>query len=131
METIKSNFFGFCSLASEAAYFILGGPESGFMSFATKDDNNTSHWWLQNKKGEILDFTAAQFYIQGTKPPYDRGLLGKPVGFMDMRIDVDNPFGFNRKPSLRVQSLLKRFYRLMMFWLRKAKLPNSEKAVAQ
>ncbi|TAN25327.1 MAG: hypothetical protein EPN31_15575 [Castellaniella sp.] len=100
--------FGFCSLASEAAYFILGGPESGFMSYATKDENNTSHWWLQNKEGEILDLTAEQFYLQGSKPPYERGLLGRPVGFMGMRIDVGNPFGFDRKPSLRVQWLLKR-----------------------
>ena len=98
---------GFCSIASEAAWFILGGPPSGWISYACQDPKvGGTHWWLQHKDGSIFDPTEEQYRSIGFTPPYERGIVGKAVGFMGMRQDPGNEWGFDRKPGIRAGKLL-------------------------
>lgn len=60
---------GHCYAASEALYHILGGKEKGFKPFVSKHKNKT-HWWIEDKNGNILDPTAEQFYFKNELPPY-------------------------------------------------------------
>lgn len=66
---------GHCYIASEAAYYILGGKDSGYTPMFVKHENQP-HWFLQKSTGQILDITANQFR---TKVPYDKA-IGK--GFL-------------------------------------------------
>jgi len=60
---------GHCYVASEAAWHLLGGSDSGWVP-ASATWKGVTHWWLERDDGEILDVTAAQF-PQGF--PYDKG----------------------------------------------------------
>lgn len=97
---------GFCSIAAEAAFFVLGGGPAGWVSWATRDTDGTSHWWLQYGDGTRYDPTAEQFTSVGTVPPYERGLHGRPCGFMGMRSDEGNAWGFDRRPGRRATLML-------------------------
>lgn len=97
---------GFCSVASEAAWFVLGGSKQGWSAYTARDDNNIVHWWLQHTSGLIFDPTAEQYTSIGKLPPYQRNATIKACGFMGVRKDSDNVWGFERKPSLRAQKLL-------------------------
>lgn len=100
---------GLCSVACEAAWFVLGGPSSGWVPHVVRDGDQGTHWWLQHAHtGERFDPTQAQYRSQGRVPPYERGLEGRGGGFMGIRQDEDNPWGFGRKPSIRAQRLLGR-----------------------
>lgn len=99
---------GFCALASEAAFFELGGGPAGWKSMAVREADGTSHWWLEHVSGVRFDPTDDQFRRQGQVPPYERGLTGKACPFMGMRQDPDSPWGFQRKPGLRAAPLLHR-----------------------
>lgn len=94
---------GFCSVASEAAWFLLGGSQAGWISYAARDASGGTHWWLQHKNGQRLDITADQYTSIGQTPPYDKG---RPVGFMGIRHDPENLWGNFRKPSKRAFRLL-------------------------
>lgn len=97
---------GHCAVASEALYFILGGPNFGLKSWCARDIDNTTHWWLELNNTVILDVTVAQY---GERlPPYGRGIRGQPCGFMGQRVEIGNRYGFNRRPSKRAQILLDR-----------------------
>lgn len=100
---------GLCSVASEAAWFVLGGLNSPWVPMVARDGDAGTHWWLENRQtGERFDPTEEQYRSQGHLPPYERGLVGQGSGFMGMRRDEGNPWGFDRKPSLRAQRLLER-----------------------
>ena len=97
---------GFCSMASEAAWFVLGGNKAGWTAKVQREDDGTTHWWLEQADGTRFDPTADQYRAVGKVPPYERGLMGKSSGFMGMRKDADNPFGLGLKPGKRAQALL-------------------------
>lgn len=97
---------GFCSMASEAAWFVLGGNRAGWTAKVQREDDGTTHWWLEQADGTRFDPTADQYRAVGKVPPYERGLMGKSSGFMGMRKDPDNPFGLGLKPGKRAQALL-------------------------
>lgn len=100
---------GLCSVASEAAWFILGGLNSSWTPMVVRDGDAGTHWWLENRQtGERFDPTEEQYRSQDRLPPYDRGLPGQGAGFMGIRRDEENPWGFERKPSSRAQQLLVR-----------------------
>lgn len=103
--TAQNPSFGMCSIASEAAWFVLGGLTSGWKAMVTRDDDGTTHWWLEHGDGSRFDPTEEQYRSQGRLPPYERGLPGKGSGFMGIRQDLDGAWG-DRKPSLRAQALL-------------------------
>lgn len=83
---------GFCSIAAEAVWAMLGGNQAGYLRFWARADGDT-HWWiLDSKTGRVVDPTASQFdgpfdYSAGKRgaPPVtvangvlfrgDRGLL--------------------------------------------------------
>ena len=100
---------GLCSVAAEAAWFILGGSQSGWVSHVASDPKNGgTHWWLEHSSGLRFDPTEEQYRTIGDVPPYERGALGRPTGFMGIRQDPGNAWGFDRKPSRRAQELLTR-----------------------
>lgn len=101
---------GFCSVASEAAWFILGGKEAGWVAHAARDTDGSTHWWLMHESGCRYDPTAEQYYLAGKTPPYDRGIKSIPCGFMGVRRDENSPWGTGRKPGLRAQALLERMH---------------------
>lgn len=73
---------GFCYIASEALYYLLGGKEVGLVpqvATAMEGGVKLTHWWLKGIDGEILDATARQFLAFGRQPPYH---LGRGCGFM-------------------------------------------------
>jgi hypothetical protein len=98
---------GFCSIASEAAWFILGGPPSGWVSQVGRDDQGGTHWWLEHPQHGRLDLTASQYTLKVRPLPYELGQKGgKPCGFMGLRQDEGNAWGFDRKPSRRAALVL-------------------------
>lgn len=74
-----------------------------------RDGQAGTHWWLENRQtGERFDPTEEQYRSQGRQPPYERGLPGQGAGFMGIRRDEENPWGFERRPSSRALRLLER-----------------------
>jgi hypothetical protein len=71
---------GHCYAATEALYWLLGGPDGDFKPYVLSHktfpeglDEGETHWFLRNDKtGEILDPTAEQF--EGIEIFYDRGV---------------------------------------------------------
>ena len=68
---------GFCYIATEALFHLVGGTSSDFRPMYLRDGAET-HWWLQDSNGSILDPTHDQY--GGAKPPYH---LGKRAGFQN------------------------------------------------
>lgn len=100
---------GLCSVACEAAWFLLGGSGSDWVPHVARDGQEGTHWWLQNAQtGERFDPTQAQYRSVGEVPPYERGLEGRGGGFMGIRKDSGSEWGFDRKPSIRAKRLLDR-----------------------
>lgn len=84
---------GFCYIAAEACFHLLGGREGGVLSYYAayeEDGMRCTHWWLR-RNGRIIDPTASQYTALGLKPPYH---LGKGVGFL------------TKNPSRRARSLM-------------------------
>lgn len=97
---------GFCSIAAEAAYFLLGGVKQGWVAMVAADPEGGTHWWLERSTSqgrERFDPTAAQYLSQGLTPPYERG---RPSGFMGQRQDPGHPYGFDRRPGRRAEAVL-------------------------
>lgn len=67
---------GFCYVATEALFYLLGGAGSGWKPMCVSTKNGT-HWWLE-RNGEILDATFDQFI--NALPPYH---LGRGCGFQN------------------------------------------------
>lgn len=83
---------GYCYVASEALYHLLGGREAGWTPMRARVGEGT-HWYLRHQDGTILDPTADQF------PPYEQApiyLRGRGCGFL------------TRNPSRRTRVLLER-----------------------
>ncbi len=99
---------GHCAAASEAVYFLLGGPKTGLTAWVARDADGTTHWWLQTVGGERIDPTADQYSVAGRVPPYLRGILGKPGGFMGQRVEIGNRYGFDRRPGKVAAEILRR-----------------------
>lgn len=106
--TTENPTAGFCSVASEAAWFLLGGKQAGWVAHHARDLDGSTHWWLMHETGVRFDPTADQYRCVGKVPPYERGIPGTAGGFMGMRRDPDSPWGNERKPGLRAQALLER-----------------------
>lgn len=86
---------GFCYIAAEACYHLLGGAKAGlkvFYAAYVEDGMKCTHWWLCDKEGKIVDPTASQYTEVGLSPPYH---LGKGSGFL------------TRQPSKRAAELMK------------------------
>jgi hypothetical protein len=81
--------FGQCYVASEAAYYLLGGKEEGWKPMFVRH-LGASHWYLQHSSGYILDLTYNQF-----KTPVDYS-RGRGTGFL------------TKAPSKRAMKLLTR-----------------------
>ena len=83
---------GHCYIAAEALYHMIGGKKSGYASYVARDEDET-HWWLQNKSGQILDPSKQQYTKMGLRPPYHNG---RACGFL------------TQKPSKRAKIIMKR-----------------------
>ncbi len=79
--------FGHCYVASEAAYYMLGGKEEGWKPMHMKR-LGASHWFLKHESGFILDLTYNQF-----KSPLDYS-KARGTGFL------------TKTPSKRAKKLL-------------------------
>jgi hypothetical protein len=84
---------GHCYAASESLYHLIGGKNSGYTPHVGKNKNNETHWWLQDKNGNILDPTFEQFYFKNENPPYDNG---RGTGFL------------TKKPSKRASIIIEK-----------------------
>ena len=91
--TTANPLFGFCYIASESLWHLLGGPKSGYTPYVARDDNGGTHWWLQSKSGDVLDPTAEQYTSIGQTPPYARS---KAIGFL------------TKQPSRRARTIIER-----------------------
>jgi len=72
---------GFCYIAAEAAFHLLGGKSNGLKSYCAvyvEDGKRCTHWWL-TKGNWIIDPTASQYLELDLQPPYH---LGKGAGFL-------------------------------------------------
>ena len=110
-------------MASEAAWFILGGKASGWVAQVGLNTDPTAawatHWWLKHRTtGERFDPTAEQYICQGLLPPYARGVDGKGAGFMGMRKRENDPWGTGYQPSLRATLLLESLLGGPQHWTR-------------
>ena len=65
---------GYCAVASEALYHLLGGKAAGLTPVVLRIWDGT-HWWLRDRSGNVIDLTAQQF---GDPVPYH---LGRGCGF--------------------------------------------------
>ena len=99
---------GHCAAACEAVYFLLGGPLAGLAAFYAREDDGTTHWWLETGDGTRVDPTADQYRSTGRVPPYERGRPGRGCGFMGQRSDPGSPYGFGMRPGLRAARILAR-----------------------
>lgn len=66
---------GWCYVASEALYYLMGGKGAGLKPMQGKV-GDISHWWLVDTDGNVIDLTADQFDFPW---PYEQG-VGR--GFM-------------------------------------------------
>lgn len=51
---------GYCYVASEALYYLLGGSEAG-LTVKRAPCEGGEHWWLEDADGKLIDATADQF----------------------------------------------------------------------
>jgi hypothetical protein len=51
---------GYCYVASESLYYLLGGREAGFTAKRAPCAGG-EHWWLEGPDGKLIDATADQF----------------------------------------------------------------------
>jgi hypothetical protein len=59
---------GHCYVAAQSLYHGLGGEKAGYEVFRM-DHEGSSHWFLKNPQGRVLDPTASQFR---NKPDYSK-----------------------------------------------------------
>jgi hypothetical protein len=51
---------GYCYVASEALYYLLGGSEAGLTAKRAPCAGG-EHWWLEGRADKLIDATADQF----------------------------------------------------------------------
>ncbi len=51
---------GYCYVASEALYYLLGGSEAG-LTVKSAPCEGGEHWWLEGRGDKLIDATADQF----------------------------------------------------------------------
>lgn len=51
---------GYCYVASEALYYLLGGSAAGLTAKRAPCAGG-EHWWLEGPDGKLIDATADQF----------------------------------------------------------------------
>ena len=51
---------GYCYVASEALYYLLGGGEAG-LTVRRAPCEGGEHWWLEGRGDKLIDATADQF----------------------------------------------------------------------
>ena len=74
-ELNKNNsMYGHCYIATETLYHLLNNKD--YKPYYGKDENNITHWWLQDTMGTILDVTKEQYTSLNKKPPYLKGRKG-------------------------------------------------------
>lgn len=81
------NTFGHCYVASEAAYYLLGGKSGGWKPMHMSH-LGASHWFLLHDSGKVLDITGDQF---SALPDYNKA---RGTGFL------------TKEPSKRAKKLL-------------------------
>jgi len=64
-------FDGYCYCASEAYFHLAGGREAGLQPMQL-EWRDTSHWWLVNRNGRVIDLTLGPGEGSG-RFPYERG----------------------------------------------------------
>ena len=83
------NYSGYCYVATEALYWMLGGPKSDYYPYVlgNKDwpeglNPGETHWFLKNKSDKVIDPTKEQF--GELVVPYNKGkangMMNYPVG---------------------------------------------------
>jgi hypothetical protein len=85
------NTFGHCYVASEAAYYLLGGKEEGWKAMHMTH-LGASHWFLLHDSGKVLDITANQFSVL---PDYNKA---RGTGFL-----TKNPSKRAKKLIIRIR----------------------------
>jgi hypothetical protein len=65
---------GYCYVASEALYYLLGGSEAG-LTVKRAPCAGGEHWWLEGGADKLIDATADQFeqdfaYGEGVASPF-------------------------------------------------------------
>ena len=87
-EKNKSNrMFGHCYVATETLYHLLRNDQirvsdlpieqaDKYHPYHGKDDDEITHWWLEDDLGNRLDVTIDQFLSVDRQPPYDVGRKG-------------------------------------------------------
>lgn len=85
--------FGHCYTVTEALYHLYGKSRGYKPHVVQVPAMDTTHWWLQNAKGDILDGTREQFTFKNITIPYAEG---RGSGFL------------TREPSKRCRILMDR-----------------------
>ncbi len=65
--------FGHSYTVTEALYHLYGNSRGFIPHVVGVPEANTTHWWLRNRKGEIIDGTKEQFESKGIVIPYADG----------------------------------------------------------
>lgn len=86
---------GYCYVAAEAMYHLMGGAPAGWSVFRCDLQDGGTHWWLTDPTGAVVDLTAEQF---PTLPNYR---AGKRSAFL------------SKQPSKRAATLIARVQAVM------------------
>tara|TARA_R100000655_G_scaffold109123_1_gene162760 strand:+ start:48 stop:431 length:384 start_codon:yes stop_codon:yes gene_type:complete len=70
----KNPMYGHCYVATETLYHLL--KDKNFKPHYGKDEDNITHWWLQDNHKNIIDVTKEQYTILNKEPPYNNGKRG-------------------------------------------------------
>jgi len=94
-EKNKTNpMFGHCYHSTQALYyFFLGDEIPSLKSYSGIDEENNTHWWLQDNE-KIIDVTSEQYNFIKCPPPYS---VGKPTKW----------YGWRNRPHKRSMQLMK------------------------
>jgi hypothetical protein len=65
--------FGHCYAVTEALYYLYGKSRGFTPHVVQVPAMTTTHWWLQNKKGKVIDGTKEQFESARIVIPYAGG----------------------------------------------------------
>lgn len=71
--------YGHCHTASGVLYKIFG-PKNVHM-YRALDDENLYHWWIVDRKKNIIDLTSEQYTLLNRELPYKSGEKAGLLGF--------------------------------------------------
>jgi hypothetical protein len=100
----KHQTYGHCYVMTESLYHLFAGSR-GYSPHVVRvktPEGSTTHWWLQNKSGDIIDGTKEQFETRGIIIPYSDG---RGSGFLTKKPSkrCNQLIAFLNKPNLGVQ----------------------------